>query len=799
MSDTQEIQQVLSRFRSSIQRYVLIEGIAGFVAVACTFFWVTYGIDWAHFQLRSLELPGWFRIASTVLMTAVLVGGTLTWVLARLFRQFRSRDLALALERRHPELNDRLITAVELESRPPTSELQQAMVAKTTTAAATDISKLDISDAFNNAPLKRLSIAAAALLSTVLIFGIANAQGMGRWADAYLFGRSDYWEPFRKNALSVHVLAQPGDRKREFDAEGVYRHPRGAELQFVVQSNEETTPPDDVFLQFISFGGASRQRGNVTMSRISDSEFRHTITSVVDDHHLWVRGGDFINRRPLRVLVVDPPQIAELELQCDYPEYINWEGREDSPVRVVGTQATLPLETKFELNANLNKPLVRVHLDTKEMSMTFGFEEQDGTLSPQETQLTLRDSETNDVTTLKLGHDPFELFNKERTAFKIPLWVTAKAQQEYAKLKGGSTAPLPIPADTTIQISLEDEDGIYSPEPTTLTVLGIVDEAPVVDSRRTGVGTAVTRVASIPIEGTLTDDYGVTSAWFEHRLASDPNAVKTPLENLPSGQKLFPLERNETEAVERFNLLPLKLQEGEMLTLGVHAQDADHLNGPHSAHGELFTFKIVSRDELLGMLTDREMTLRLRFEQIETETKKLRAQLAEHKAVAKTYELPDSATGNERVLLSSFAERSLHQLRKNQTESRSIEIAFQSIRAEMVNNRVDSKELLDRIDNGVISPMQLLNEKHFLDADRKCSLIRLALERETDIEAAIDTTIPAVDLLLQQMEKILAEMRDRGTFNDLIQNLESIIEQQKKLLDETENKRIEENFFSPIE
>ncbi|MDB4793386.1 hypothetical protein OAG75_01955, partial [bacterium] len=55
--------------------------------------------------------------------------------------------------------------------------------------------------------------------------------------------------------------------------------------------------------------------------------------------------------------------------------------------------------------------------------------------------------------------------------------------------------------------------------------------------------------------------------------------------------------------------------------------------------------------------------------------------------------------------------------------------------------------------------------------------------------------IPAVDAVISQMDRILEEMKDRGTINDLRQNLQVLIERLRKAQEETEKKRIEENFF----
>ncbi|SFH72283.1 coiled-coil domain-containing protein [Planctomicrobium piriforme] len=789
-----EIQRVLVRLRSWIRRYVLAEGIAATIALACLLFWLTFGLDLAWFKLSQLELPGWFRILCTIAMVTLIAGTAIVWIGLRLFRRLDQTDLALALERKFPELNDRLITAVQLSERGG-SDVQSAMLERTTDEAVSRLSAIELKKTINPVPLKRMLTAASVLLASVLGLGLADAQGMERWYQAYILGRDDYWEPFRRNELHIQIVAQPGDRIRSFDARGIYKHPRGEDLQVLATVPESAVPPHRVNLQFIGFGGAGQQRGQVSMSRMGDDEFRHTFSRMVNDHQLWFRGGDYVNRQPFRVQVVDPPRVDSIELRCDYPSYTGLDSLEDRNVRVVGMQVALPMETEFELQASSNKPLLQVLLRTPNFELSFGFDATATGTRP--TKLTLLDPEHATSQTVELNVSPATLFDQDRRKFHVPLTVTLDAAKQLARLKDKPEFPLPLVPDQTVQIILIDEDQIESPEPATLTVNGIVDQSPVVETRRTGIGTAVTRMASIPLEGKITDDYGVAGAWFGYRTNVQPQEQKLPLANLPQGQKEFRLQQTPEQAVERLNLIPLQLEDGQTLTLSVYAEDADNLNGPHVSHGELFTFQIVSKDDLLAKLFDREVTLRARFEQIRSEVQEMRNSLdGTRDQIATTEKTPAAAAGQSQVI-SAYVDRALHQIRKNHTESRSIELSFRDLRDEMVNNRIDTAELLERIERRIIEPMSFLNNSDFLDVDRRLGALRLAVERQTAMGVAAEEVTASVDHLLAQMDLILAEMKDRGTINDLIQNLQDIIKREKQLLEQIEEKRIEDSFFGP--
>ena len=112
MSDLQpELRSVLTQLRSRIRRYVFLEGAALILAVLGGLFWLSLAVDHAWFQISRLELPRWFRVSFDVAVVGFVVFLLLSWIVLRLLRSCRTKALALVLERRFPELDDRLVTA----------------------------------------------------------------------------------------------------------------------------------------------------------------------------------------------------------------------------------------------------------------------------------------------------------------------------------------------------------------------------------------------------------------------------------------------------------------------------------------------------------------------------------------------------------------------------------------------------------------------------------------------------------------------------------------------------------------
>jgi len=805
---TRQLDSALSQLRAQVRRYVVLEGLALVVAVIGLGFWLGYFADELHFGARRLELPKWVRLAFTIAVAGVAATVFFTWVVGRLWTRFGRRMLAIVLERRFPQLGDRLITAVELQTSPRVHEspLSELMWQRTAAQAAEALKGVNLNDVFNPRPLKRALVVAGVLLASIAVMGTANAAGVQRWFNAFILGRDDYWEPYRKSAMSVHVIAEPGKRQREFDADGVYRHPRGADLTIEAESAEGKVSPERATLSFRSFGTSGVARGSAPMSRGGDRVFRTTLSRVIDDHELWVTAGDYVNRHPFRIQIVEPPRIDRIELHCDYPSYTGLDAVEDRPVLVQSLQTSLPMETAFELRATANKPLVAAVIRCEQFELRFRRDSASGSSEEHRPVLIVRDAASGEARTVQLGGTE-QWFAADGLTFRAPMKVSLKGAEALASLADGALPPIPIPPVAPLQILLEDEDDVFSTEPTSITITGVADLDPVVDVRLWGVSNVVTRLAELPVRGRITDDYGVRKAEFGYEILPDPadaaEGVKAPpltlvpLKVQPANERDFAVGPD--GAGERFSLTPLELRDGQRLQLSVYAEDGDDQNGPHRARGEVFTLRVVPGEELLSRLYEKELNLRQRFEQIITETKRVREDLKQHEERAAEWKAAKAAGEEEKSgslynALDASARRSLHQARTNQTESRGIEIAFGEIREEMVNNRVDTPALLDRIDRGVVAPLHTINESDYPDLEGLLALFALATERNEDPTARIAPAREAVERLIARMEQVLSEMQRRGNVNEIIQQLQNIIERQQKLRDATEQRKLDELF-----
>lgn len=799
----QEITDLLNRLRGKIRRYILLEGVARLLAVIGLIFWVSFLVDWTYFQLSHFELPVWFRASIVLISVTAILVLAVSLLLFRLMKKMRRKALALVLERRFPELNDRLATAIELhETHEPQNALTRAMLERTVHEVAEGSRQLPLEEVFDKRPLRRAFFFALALCVSILTLALFNQPAMARWAKGYLELRSDYWN--RETGLVVKVIAQPGDRVKEFQDQ-VYKHGLGNDLTLLVETVDGKKAPERVQLTYRMQSG--RGGGRTVMSRMGEGRFKHTITDLLEDTQIWVSGNDYTNPEPYNVKIVETPVLDQIQLDCVYPKYmgLNLVDRSGKPLpdqlTVQGTQISIPVNTQFDLISTANKPITRYLFETDRLKLQLEPAQKD---RETESYLAWKNPQGEIIAQAEIaGPELTKMCDAEQRQFRIPFTLVAEGKSKSNAQSGSLPAHIPLVADEPIRIYLEDADGLLVTEPIRLSVNGIVDQPPKIDTRLKGIGKSITRKAMIPVQGIITDDYGIQSARFDFLVDEDKNFRPRPFRSKPSERpREFTLQRNDQEEWERFEVLPLDLKVGQKISLTVHAEDADNLSGPHQVHGETYHFEIVTDEELLSQLYSKELNLRKRFEQIFKEVAQTRDELAERieqlkqaeTIKAKQKQGQSDPKWNDTLLeiqtaVAVSADRSLYGTRKNATETASIVESFYDIREELVNNGVATAQIMGRIDDKILKPLTMIQDQDFPEVDQHLGLFRLAIEKNNDPLPEMQTSIELLNAMLTRMQGVLDEMQDLLEFHEAIEMLKNLIEREKELTEETKKYR----------
>jgi len=362
--------------------------------------------------------------------------------------------------------------------------------------------------------------------------------------------------------------------------------------------------------------------------------------------------------------------------------------------------------------------------------------------------------------------------NKSLTQIR---YLLGKTSHEFAPQSDKEFSfGFPLVENTNLGLVLRDRHGIENREAAQMTLVARPDRAPEIDASLRGIRQSITPKAIIPFSGTIKDEYGIASADFRYKIDEGEN-LKRPI-RLSSGRlKEVPLR-------EPFDAMTLKLQPGQKLQLQLVASDGNTLTGPKEGSSKLFTFEIVTLDELLSQIGARELNLRRRFERALEELRDSEKDLEFIQTELKT-EAPDLSN------LKLYSDRVLIGGRKNQNEVAGISQSFNNILLEIQNNRIENEELLKRLDQGICIPLSDISTNSFPVMLESVQALSTSMESQKLQMPIAEEASESAKILIAKMEKVLAAMLEMEDFNEAVELLRGIIQLQKKIDEETKELR----------
>lgn len=309
------LHRVLGEQRSRIRARFFLHG-AGWVVAACAAAFAIY------FLLdRWLHLPAPVRI---VLSLAVLVYLALGWrrrISYPLGREFTRDDTALAIERRFPDLRERLISAIQLRDQAAAGGeaglrgQSAAMIEKLVADAAATLPDLPLTELLDAKRTRRVwGFAAVALLALI-------AQAVPAPGNLWIFAqRAVGLDAAYPRETTLFLELDQGDKDLKIRTEGRTLHvtmATGGDLAVVVRA--EGRAPREALLVV---SGARGMAPQLAMTARGQGRFRHVFRRVNGPLRFHARGGD--DERGDHDVVVDvirPPAVAAIRATVRPPAY----------------------------------------------------------------------------------------------------------------------------------------------------------------------------------------------------------------------------------------------------------------------------------------------------------------------------------------------------------------------------------------------------------------------------------------------------------------------------------------------
>jgi hypothetical protein len=823
------VRGVLARLRGRIRQRILWDGLL--VAALCVLivFWFGALIDYVPVKFGSNETPRWLR---QILLTAMALGvaWALLWRLGRRWlARLSDRSLALLVERHFPELNNELVTVVELSDKPlvdvSNRPAYRAMLARVHTSVSRRVESLDVRGLLNWRPIWLLAACTAALLALTLGVGLARPGWLSLWS-ARLFALSDERWPrmarLQPDGVQVQLPTFTGqlsaDRLLLPFVDNTVRVPRGGAA--VLQVLADTTAPQVPELCTLFYQLADGSRGRANMRRLGGNRdqwqtFMLDGPPLVDmsgDITFDVVGGD-ARLDDLRLEVVDPAVVTNMHLELAYPDYLlsshgNLPPREEvefrSGLRIAeGTQVVL----KGKASGPLGKVQYAVRTTQTRGSTQrppSGSQGEQGANSQTSASPTSSNPASAAVATdVREGNSELEIrsVTPDGDRFEIPLGVLS---------------------DTAIvEIRLIDQSGLSSDQIPRYVLSVIEDAQPEVETKLVGIGTAVTPKAVLPIVGTARDDHALARVWTTVILNENPPLeLDTPVD--ADGQ-----------LDSRIDLLELSEKQGFEVTtdstlgLVVSAADQFNLGGiKHVGSGQPFQLAVVTEDKLLVLLDRQELELRQRLELIINELTQLRDLLREagrteqspaaaskaafrelsvNKVAASLIAVqapgqPDAAGASDqaaddndadqaRRLALLRAQQSVLQADKSQQELLGVATRVEDIRLQLINNRIDNIDRQTRLHDRVYLPLKAVLDREMEDLRGRLNQMQSASLSPQGNAPQAAAAADAGDRVLVALDAIIANMLDLESYNEIIDLVRGLLDDEERLLEETQKKQ----------
>ncbi|MEM9586921.1 MAG: polyketide synthase, partial [Planctomycetota bacterium] len=684
---------LLDSLRQRVRRYIVWDSLLGVLAVLLLAFWLGMLLDYVPVRFGGTEMP---RSARTVLLVAV-AGFTFVLLvqllIRRLIRPLPGDSLALLIERSHPDLGGRLVTAVQLaRPRQEGDQHSEALLQRVHQEARDAVDQVDQQRVFRSLPLVQKSLIVTPLLLAVVVLAVVSPQTVAQGAARLtLFSDAPWPRRAKLEMVGVEVPVVAANEDPSLAPELVTFNdksvalPRGSDCTLRIRALADGAEvPNSCTLYYQTDEGSRGQSNFRRVGRVVDGYQTFVLdgpplAGLSQSMTVSIRGLDD-RLDGFRIEAKTPPTITSLVVQSRYPDYLRAEGAADVDFQIEYQSGLRIREgSDVTLVGQTSQPIASVDL-----AVSGGDEEE----SPPVTVL------------------------EDRKQFRVTL--------------------ANFDASTTVKLVPRSTSGISAQVPLPYFLGVVLDEPPEIDYRLVGIGSAITPIARLPMTLTASDDYGVRSTEVRVKLmpgseeppaASDPKiateiVVAPELSRDGSSQLAIDLRKRSDE--KQF-ALP---KPGDIVTLFADAADAYDLVGEHVTRSEVYRLEVVTPGQLLALLERRELGLRSRLEQTIDEARGLREsldalRLQAAESARKLDQGPSVAMQNtiqgqenpEKDLTREVQIRRLRvqqsglQANKTSEELTGISANLTALLEEMVNNRVDSVDRRERLAGDVRDPL----------------------------------------------------------------------------------------------
>ena len=686
----------------------------------------TFILDWTVPDLpRGVRL---FFSGGTLVLTGYIF---YRYIFYPLRARIKDDDIALCLERIYPDLNDRLISSVQLSRPAPpgtgqdfnSPELIQVLLNET----IGQTQPLDFRKALNYQRQKKMGIFTLVIILLMVTYAFFYPAYADIWFNRVM-GCNQTWP--KKTFLQVTVSKNPVAK--------------GENVTVKVMTLKGAISKAQLYYEFDSgeprlYRGESRsnrgERNYIRMKKIEErNEFEFDFLRVTDSFRFRIKGGDDLTDWH-RVEALTPPRIEKISLSYNYPDYTKLP---DSTNAVEGSSINAPIGTVVEFTAfsNIELKSARLILGNKSVPDNVAGTSQSGT-------------------NLKINYDS----GKKQCAL---------------------TGEIPVIGDGFYLFYLVAENGLSNIEPIKYLIKAIIDTAPEIKiNEPVYEHKYVTPLATVPFTAVTADDYGINEISFNYQfIAPDTQPVQkinfSPVQNNAAYGSL------KIESRENLELAQWGAKEGNVIKYFLEAVDncafPDTIGASgrmHRAASHVYRFTVISPEQMKKKIE--EIELRLKEE------------------IKKNKEFQSDSIGKTEDFINLFADkdklepaeqRSLENAASGQRRisqgTERIHREFNEIIKDIVINKLWDQTTVDKL-NGL---SQILKDISLVKSPVAAQLFAQAVYNSNPEQRRqkLGESREKQKEILQDLENILLQMEEWEDYQEVVRVVRELIQKQERVI-----------------
>ncbi len=494
-------------------------------------------VDWL------MPLPNAIRIALLAIGAGVIGYLLYKYLVQPLRASLTLRDIALNVERNHPNLEDRLVSAIEFGNRESADPIEAHMLQRLLEDTIDRVKGINFKATIDHSRTrKHVGIAALVVVGCAILSLLFPTE-----IHTSLLRVLVPWEK-TDPILTTKLAVEPGNA----------RILRGKSLPIHVTVTGKSA--EKVVLTYRDIGAQqpsaseikkAEQQINMLQNPDDKRGFAYEIFNIDADMEYYVVANEATSER-YTVEVFEMPKVTEISVAYTYPDYTGLKpvvqtGTGDIHA-VVGTQAEIRLTT--------NKAI---------QTATF--------------------SRKTD------GVDDLQVSTTEE------LGATPEPVSAQMAISGGNTltTTIDVVEDGSYAIQLLCIDGFNNEIPIEYTIKAIPDAIPEVVIKEPGRDVKATKLDEVEIIAEATDDYGVAELKLMYRVGSDAlqelvmeSSVATPIVGSGSGAD----PRHVADGTYTFYLEEFDVEPGDIISYYAHAIDNNTRTGPGEASSDIYFIEI---------------------------------------------------------------------------------------------------------------------------------------------------------------------------------------------------------------